>query len=161
MAKKVESKTSVFVDIANTLNLLPDEIKDLYERITIDTVNKYFDRMERELDQKGGKTLADKRVPYPPIYAKGKVYVRRTDWTSEIVDKKWGSEWGRKKKRAAGKRNFSLRPATYHDLAYIINYGHDGIAGTYFIANAWRRFRGWKGARNRKFHKEVNKLKGR
>lgn len=161
MGKDTSTAANIFVDLAAELTQMPQRIQNLYEEITIKTVDEYFDRMEKELDRDGGKTLADKRVSYPPVYVPHQLYIRQTDWRSDIVDKHWGSEWGRKKNRAAGKRNFSIRPATYHDLAYIINYGHDGIAGTYFIKNATHRFAGWESARDTAFKRAINKMRGK
>lgn len=160
--------TDTFEAIAKQLEKTPEVIQQTYDDVTKKVMDKYFDKMVIQLDKtSGSSTLNSKKTDYPPYYVPGKVYIRQLDWSNErpyvneALGKGWGSEWGRKKKRAAGKRNFSLRPATFHDLAYIINYGHDGISGTYFITTAWHNFIHWKGVRNTAFKKELNKLKRR
>jgi hypothetical protein len=69
--------------------------------------------------------------------------------------------------RASGKRNYSIAPATYKDLAYIIdagrgaNFSKSGIKvvqGSNFIKKAWRNSKSWKKKREIYFKVELDVL---
>ncbi len=151
-------KGNVFDRLAEIEKILPKEVEKAVREATEESVNKYGDRMYNALRATCGGTLR-KHMNEPE---KGwdkedkDKYVYITDWDNEtIVNKDQKKAFGQKEnvKRKKGKRNYSLRPATYHDLAWILNYGHavpkkDGtvtiIPPNYFISIAVKKKNGWK-----------------
>ena len=154
---------NVFERLAEGLQALPQQLQDIYEDKTIETVDTYFYNFAGDLrDTSGSESLNLKMTVYPPAYKKGKFYIRRLDWDDKtIVNVDQGKSYGAQKERERGrrKRNYSVYPATYHDLAYIINYGHDGIAGTYFIKKARRKLNRWEKKRDNEFRRALYKIK--
>lgn len=154
---------NVFERLAEGLQALPQQLQDIYEDKTIETVDTYFYNFAGDLrDTSGSESLNAKMTVYPARYEKGKAYIRDLDWDDKtIVNVDQGKSYGAQKKRIRerNKRNYSVYPATYHDLAYIINYGHDGIAGTYFIKKARRKLDRWENKRDNEFRKELYKIK--
>lgn len=154
---------NVFERLAEGLQALPEQIQDIYEDTTIEAVDTYFYKFASDLrDTSGSKSLNEKMTVYPPKYKKGEYYLRALDWDDKtIVNVDQGKSYGAQKKRIRerNKRNYSAYPATYHDLAYIINYGHGGKAGNAFITKAKHRAANWEKNRNTMFRKALHKIK--
>ena len=159
----------VFAYIAKEIQALPKTIKEEYVDITVQTVDEYFDKFAQNLRKTSGNAELNGKMevdnPYKP---KGNEYIRRLDWDDKtIVNEAQGKNWGtyRDKPRGKGKRNYSIVPATYHDLAYITNYGYidsitgERVQGNFFITKADRKLKKWKNARDRKFDKFLNTIK--
>lgn len=157
------SNPNVFEYLSQQLQALPQQLQDIYEDKTIETVDTYFYNFAGDLrDTSGSESLNAKMTVYPPAYKKGKFYVRRLDWDDKtIVNIDQGKSYGaqKKRKRESNKRNYSAYPATYHDLAYIINYGHGGKAGTYFIKKARHKLNHWEKKRDDEFRRALYKIK--
>ena len=164
-----DADKDVFEYLSQQLQALPQEIKKEYVDITVKTVDTYFATFERNLRSTSGSVELNKTMkvdkPYKPT---GDEYIRRLDWDDKtIVNEARGKKWGtyRDKPRAKGKRNYSIVPATYHDLAYITNYGYidsitgDRVQGNFFITKASRKLKKWKNSRDRKFDKYLNTIK--
>ncbi len=154
---------NVFEILAEQLQAMPDELQAIYEDVTIDTLATYFDKFAEDLKAtSGSRSLNAKMTKRPVIYEKGKYYIRRLDWDDKIiVNEDKGKSYGRDRARIRerNKRNYSVYPATYHDLAYIINYGQKGISGTYFIKRARRKLDRWENKRDNEFRKRLHGIK--
>lgn len=148
--KTIEDRNNVFDSLATHLTNLPADIQDAYETATIETVNDTFKILQRELITRSrSNTLNSKMYSTTPVYVEHKYYRVGVDWSDDLVNP--SRSYTRTVVRKPGKRNYSLHPATYHDLAYIINYGHGGVAGNYFIKQSMRRIKGWESVRDKKF----------
>lgn len=139
---------NVFDELAAAIGTLPDEIKEAFEQATIEEVDKSAEKLSAYLYANCGSTTLRQHSVDTKTLIPGVVYIRTVDWDDVTpVNELKGKSWGRykNKKRARGKRNYSIRPATCHDLAYIINSGQmntDGTTrrlGTYFITKGLRR----------------------
>lgn len=142
----------VFEEIAKKLNELPDDVVNAYKVASKKAINEAGKKLEINLKRGAGvgSKLSDKQ--YSQIIETKHSYTYEVDWANEfpkdVVNKNYGRDKDRP--RRAGKRNYSTAPATYHDLAYIINTGvvsDDGKtirAGTHFITKAWRNAKSWK-----------------
>ena len=159
----------VFEYLSAQIEALPQQIKQEYIDVTVKTVDNYFDKFARDLKNTSESDELNLRMkvddPYKP---KADVYVRRLDWDDKtIVNEAQGKRWGTYADRARGKRkrNYSIVPATYHDLAFIINYGHVDsrsgalITGNHFIERANKKLKRWKSKRDREFEKYLNRIK--
>lgn len=143
----------VFDELAKELNRLPEEIEQAYEEVVIQEVDKAGEKLNSYfIANSGSKTLNEHRIVESVLYKDNRVksYRVTVDWDDKTpVNELKGKSWGRdvKVKRRRGKRNYSIRPATTHDLAYIINYGEknaDGSVkrlGNYFITKGMRRIK--------------------
>lgn len=161
---------NVFDQLAKELNKLPEEIQEAYEEATIQQIDETYYKMYKNLERGSGSTRLNAHTVEEIVYIKGKYYERTVDWDDKrIVDDDNNVEWGKykDKPRARKKRNYSLRPATYHDLAYIMNYGRGANfsqssekirAGNYFITKATRNAKNWRKKRDKRFNEELNKL---
>ena len=161
---------TVFDRLAKELNKLPEEIQQAFEETTIKEINATAQKMQINLKRGSGNERLNNNMVEDTLYIKGKYYEKTIDWNDDkIVDEDVGIAWGKykDKPRARKKRNYSLRPATYHDLAYIINYGRGAnfsqssdkiVAGNYFITKATRNAKNWRTKRDKKFNEELNKL---
>lgn len=156
---------NIFDELAKRIEATPEAIKQEYESITINTVDKYFDKFEKKLKETSGdESLNSKMTVYEPEYESGSYYIRKLDWDDEtIVNVDKGKGYGQQAERVRerGKRNYSVYPATYHDLAYIINYGHGGKMGNNFIDRAKRSLKRWEKARDKKFEEYLDGIKGK
>lgn len=160
---------TVFDRLAKELNKLPEEIQQAFEETTIKQIDLTMETVVKKalIRGSGSQRLNDNMVEPKPLYIKGKYYERTIDWDDKkIVDDDLNVEWGKykDKPRARKKRNYSLRPATYHDLAYIINYGRGAnfsqssekiVAGNYFINKATRNAKNWRNKRDKNFRIEL------
>lgn len=163
----------VFDRLGNELVNTAEQLQEIYEKTTIQTIDDTAENMKKNLVRgSGSKSLNAHIVEPKPVYIKGQLYERTVDWSDEIVDKKYGTYADIP--RLPKKRNFSLRPATWHDLAYIINSGRVApfsqdnkkvviYAGNNFINKAVRNNKNWRKKRDKLFKQEVdllgNKLK--
>ena len=145
----------VFLDLADKLEDLPDQVENALITATKQAVNETGEKMELNL-KKGaqqteeGMQLADHQL-VANIIDDGKVYSYQIDWSPQLVNKP--NAYFAKKPRLPGKRNFSIAPATWHDLAYILDAGRVAnfsttgakiIAGTNFIKRARRNAKSWR-----------------
>lgn len=161
----------VFDRLGKGLIETTEQLQEIYEKTTIQTIDATAQNMRKNLIRgSGSKSLNAHIVEPKPVYIKGQLYERTVDWSDEIVDKSYGQYAD--KPRLPKKRNYSIRPATWHDLAYIINFGRVAnfskdnvkiIAGNNFINKAVRNNRNWRKKRDKLFKQEVdllgNKLK--
>ena len=154
----------VFDDLANMLNALPEQIKTAYEEATIEAIDSAADKFESDLRRMSGSNSLNATMETSVTHIPHEYYERAVDWNDQkIVNVDKGKNYGRDrtKPRASRKRNFSLRPATYHDLAYIINFGHSNgktfIAGNHFIDRAKRRIK-WKQEQEKLFTEKLDDL---
>lgn len=150
-------KMDVFERLANELSTLPERIQQAYEEASIRQVDIEANKLASFYVKNSESTTLNKQMYNKSSYLKGKYYIRTIDWDDNTpVNTLLGKGWGRdrNKPRAKGKRNYSIRPATSHDLAYIINYGHTDsktqkyIAGNSFITRGLRRIKGWQKRRD-------------
>lgn len=139
----------VFKELEQRLLQYGEDLQPEYEKAAIEEVKKAGKKLEEYLKQNSGsETLNNNMVVY-----KRKIegyYIYEIDWNNqkivnELLGKGYGDEADRP--RGRGKRNYSIRPATVHDLAYIIEHGEknaDGTTkrlGTYFIKKGMRRIK--------------------
>lgn len=158
---------NVFDELAAAIGTLPDEIKEAFEQATIEEVDKSAEKLSAYLYANCGSTTLRQHTVDMRTLVPGVVYVRTIGWddvtpVNELKGKSWGRD--KNKKRARGKRNYSVRPATCNDLAYIINSGQlnpDGTTrrlGTYFITKGVRRIKDTDKNINRNFAVKLQML---
>lgn len=144
----------VFTDLAKKLKDLPDQVQNAIITATKKAVNEAGEKMEINLKRGAGTDtkLANHQLP-AKITDNKYVYAYEVDWSDEIVNKNtsYPTEYA-EISRLGGKRNYSRAPATWHDLAYIIDEGHVApfsqtgvqiVAGTNFIKKARRNAKSW------------------
>lgn len=140
---------NVFDEIAEKIGVLANDVQNEYVEACIEETDKSADKLDAYFTANSNSSTLNSHKDLRTIKTKD-VYIRVVDWNDKlIVNELQGKSWGRdaRKERARGKRNFSVRPATVHDLAYIINYGEinsDGTTkrlGTYFITKGMRRIK--------------------
>ena len=133
----------VFDKLADALDDLAQELDEAYREATRIELIKAGDTLRDYLRANSGSASLNAQMS-TEILISGDYYAYTITWDdSLIVNVVEGKGYGRdrEKPRARGKRNYSIRPATYHDLAYIIDLGHDGIMGTRFIARGRNKIR--------------------
>ena len=145
----------VFELLEKRLIEMGEDLQPEYEKAVIEEVNRSADFFHNYLLQNSGSETLNKYMYDKPIKT-AVAYTREIDWDNNIIvneldDKKetvtagkgWGAQASRPREK--GKRNYSIAPATVHDLAYIIENGEknpDGTTqrlGTYFIKKGMRR----------------------
>ena len=145
----------VFKELEKSLLQLGANLQPEYEAAVIEEMDKSAIKLyDYFMQNSGSNTLNDNMVTYP---VKTKfTYTWVVDWDDKKIvnelkrkenskSKGWGQQAD--KPRGRGKRNYSIRPATVHDLAYIIEHGEknaDGTTkrlGTYFIKKGMRRLK--------------------
>lgn len=140
----------VFDRLATALDVLPKEIEDAYREATKTELIKAGNTFRDYLRANSGSASLNAQMS-TEIVISGDYYAYNITWDDTlIVNVAEGKGYGRdrEKPRARGKRNYSIRPATYHDLAYIINQGHNGIMGTRFIARGRNKIKNWRQKRD-------------
>lgn len=157
----------VFDVLAKELGTLAENIQDLYEKTTIEVIEETTQKMANNLSRTSdSQSLNDHMIVSEPVYIKGVLYQREIDWSNEIVDKTYGQYAD--VPRLPKKRNYSISPATWHDLAYIINYGRAAnfsttnvkiITGTYFVDRATRNAKHWRKKRDNKFRAKIDSIR--
>ena len=150
----------VFAKIAAELNVLPDKIQTAYEEACIESVDEAAVQLEKFYRKNSGSTtLNDHMLPLTKVEIPHVYYARDVDWDDETpVNKFKNKGYGRYRDtpRAARKRNYSKRPATTHDLAYIISVGHGGVVGNQFIKRGLRSIKNRFKKRDAKFKAKCN-----
>ncbi len=159
----------VFDKLAEELNLLGQEVQEIYEKCTVQEIRVAGSTLKKNLIRGAGKNTEistalvsrlNQNITEKEYFVKGRYYIVNIDWdTNKIVNTDLGMGYGKYAdvERSRKKRNYSIRPATYYDLAYIINYGRGVnfsgkndkiIAGNYFIQKAVRRISKWRDKRD-------------
>ena len=143
----------VFENLAEKLKRLPEELDKAYREVTQKEIKEAGDTMRDFFNANSGSASLNAQMTTEFVIS-GDYYAYNITWDDEIivnVDK--GNRYGRDrdKPRLRGKRNYSIRPATYHDLAYIINQGHGGVMGNRFIERGRNRVKKWKFKRDNAF----------
>ncbi len=161
----------VFERLSDELKKMPQEVVDLYKKITKEEVISTGKETARTLQQTSGSQSLNQHMTQESVVLDD-YYAYHISWDDSVsvnADKrKSGSHGGKREiQRESGKRNYTLRPATYHDLAYIIDFGHtvrfkDGktgfVEGNKFIQRAYKKIKGWKKRRDEKFVVEAQKI---
>ncbi len=145
----------VFDRLGKALEELPNELDDAYRSATKEELIKAGNTFRSALlATSGSKTLNEQMTSAFTFDDKNDYYAFDLTWDDTTpVNVLKGKSYGRDrdKPREHGKRNYSIRPATSHDLAYIINQGHDGIMGTRFIARGRNKIKDWRKKRDALF----------
>lgn len=152
--------SDVFEELSQMLSKLPEQIKEAYEEATIEAVNVCADKFEDDLRRMSGSTSLNANMITGAVERPHEYYERNVDWNDEkIVNVDKGKNYGQQaqKRRLSRKRNYSIRPATYHDLAYIINQGHGGVMGNRFIDRAKRRVK-LQAEQEKLFNKKLDEI---
>lgn len=140
----------VFDVLAEKLQSIPDEIADIYKETTIKAINEAGEKLEVNLKRGAGSEggLAKHLLPAKKTLSKFS-YTYEVDWSHDLIKPNYKP--AKERKRKAGKRDYRIAPATWHDLAYIVNSGvrsdedgHTIRPPTYFIKKAWRNAQRWK-----------------
>lgn len=174
------AEENVFDRLAKELNTLPNEIQELYEDATKQEIRVAGMTLRKNLIRGAGKNtnfgssliqqLNDNITKPKETFLKGQYYEVEVDWDDErLVNTDLGIKSGKYANipRARKKRNYSKVPATYKDLAYIINYGRGAnfsqsnekvIMGNFFVQKAVRSVKKWKVKRDLVFKTKLNVL---
>lgn len=137
----------VFKELEKKLVKYRDELQKEYENAVVEEVDKSAMKLYDYFMQNSGSETLNKHMVTKNVKTKFN-YTWDIDWDNNlIVNELEGKGWGQQadKPRERGKRNYSIKPATVHDLAYIIEYGEtnpNGTTkrlGTYFIKKGMRR----------------------
>ena len=173
------AEENVFDRLAKELNTLPNEIQEIYEDATKQEIRVAGNTLRKNLIRGAGKNTLmsqtlinnlNKNITEKETFIKGKYYEVEVDWDNErIVNTDLGIKTGTFANipRARKKRNYSRVPATYKDLAYIINYGRGAnysqsnekvIMGNFFVQKAVRSVKKWKVKRDLVFRTKLNVL---
>lgn len=150
-----------FERLSEIFNVLPEQIQEAYEEATIETIDKSAETLKTFLRSNSGSATLNAQMTENVHKIEHEYYEREITWDdTKIVNLEQGKGVGRdiSKPRAKGKRNFSLHPATYKDLAYIINHGHGGVAGNNFITRGVRRIRNWRKDRDIAFGRKLKEI---
>lgn len=139
--------SDVFEELAQNLDVLPEELEKMYQQSVIEEVDKDAEKLTRYFLANSGSETLNSNMFFSTTKIEGKLYIRTVDWNDKTpVNVMKGKSYGRdaNKPRNRGKRNYSIRPATTRDLAYIINYGQvkngkTRTLGNYFITKGMRR----------------------
>lgn len=150
-----------FERLSEIFNVLPGQIQEAYEEATIETIDQNAEKLKNFLRANSGSATLNAQMVENVRKTDHVYYEREITWDdTKIVNIEQGKGVGRdiNKPRAKGKRNFSLHPATYKDLAYIINHGHGGKSGNSFIQRGVRRISRWRKDRDIAFEKKLNEI---
>lgn len=150
----------VFDRLADALDELPRELDEAYRDATKTAIIQAGNTLRDYLLAHSGSAKLNAQMT-TEIVISGDYYAYNITWDdTTVVNVAEGKSYGRdrEKPRARGKRNYSIRPATYHDLAYIINQGHDGIIGTRFIARGRNKIRKWRQKRDELYRIRENAI---
>lgn len=160
----------VFDRLGVALKDLPDDLKNLYKKATKEAVISTGKEAKEFLKRNSGSQSLNEHIK-DEIVIDDDYIAYRIDWDDIEVNKdkrKGGYGTKHEIKRESGKRNYTLRPATYHDLAYIIDFGHtvhfkNGstgfVEGTRFIQRTYDQvIKGWKKRRDEQFIVEAQKI---
>lgn len=146
----------VFLDLAKKLENFPNAVSNALITATKKAVNEVGQKMELNLKRGAGidTELANHQLP-AKIIDNDRVYAYQIDWSDQLVNQP--NPINAQIPRLPKKRNFSKAPASWHDLAYIIDEGYVApysttgikvVAGTDFIKKARRNAKSWKEKRD-------------
>ena len=137
------------------LNDLPNVAHDLAIKATKEQIDKEKDKMQTFFVLNSGSQRLNEHMQVSK-YDNSYEYGYSVDWSDQKVNpipiKKYKIKSISRKK---GKRNYTIAPATWHDFAYIKNFGTDKIIGNYFINRAVRRLRNMDKRIDERFRKEI------
>lgn len=142
-----------FDRLTENLRKVSQEIMNAYKEATLTEIKSAGDTFAQTLRATSGSDELNAQMDTSIVVTDNFISYDIT-WDDElIVNIEHGKSYGRDrdKPRERGKRNYSIRPATYHDLAYIINDGQKGFIGTKFINRARNKIRGWRKKRDALF----------
>ena len=161
---------SVWDKIGEKINALPKQVETAFLDATEQALTEEGENLYKNLkfDQKYAMHPKGNLDAHLVDYGlkKGAItYTYEVDWSDELVRQRKGVK--KERTRAVGKRDYGVAPATWRDLAYILNYGSTNAsgyhAGTYFITKAMRNAKKWKKKQESKFKLNLdllaNKLK--
>lgn len=143
----------VFDRLSEALTKLPEELDKAYREVTQKEIKEAGDTMRDFFKANSGSASLNAQMTTEFII-NGDYYAYNITWDDElIVNVQQGKSYGRDrdKPRERGKRNYSIRPATYHDLAYIINQGEKGFMGKRFIQRGRNKVKKWRLKRDNAF----------
>ena len=157
--QRVKDMDDVFLELADKLKELPEQLENGLIKATKKAVDKAIGKMAMNLKNGAPKFIADHQLPAQNVADSDYYYAYKIDWENKVVNTekfgwKYPSSWA-DRPRLSGKRNFSIAPATYADLAYIIDAGYITplftktgeseriVAGTNFIKKARRNAKSW------------------
>lgn len=143
----------VFDRLSEALTKLPEELDKAYREVTQKEIKEAGDTMRDFFKANSGSTSLNAQMT-TEFVINGDYYAYNITWDDElIVNVQQGKSYGRDrdKPRERGKRNYSIRPATYHDLAYIINQGEKGFMGKRFIQRGRNKVKKWRLKRDNAF----------
>lgn len=143
----------VFDRLSEALTKLPEELDKAYREVTQKEIKEAGDTMRDFFNANSGSASLNAQMTTEFII-NGDYYAYNITWDDElIVNVQQGKSYGRDrdKPRKRGKRNYSIRPATYHDLAYIINQGEKGFMGKRFIQRGRNKVKKWRLKRDNAF----------
>lgn len=146
----------VFDVLAEKLKAIPDEVSVAYKEASIKAINEAGDKLKNQVKNTSPSAKLADHIK-TNIYHTNYFYTYEVDWSDELVNPNHIPATERVRK--AGKRDYRIAPATWHDLAYILNTGvksdNDGHTikpPTYFITRAWRNAKTWKTKRDLYFN---------
>jgi|GEM_PF-5849405 len=140
----------------NFLNELPDVALKIATEATKVTIDKEKAKLQNFLIYNSGSEKLNNQMIVTKIDDNNS-YGYVIDWSNQKVNPSPTRKYVRRKviKRAKGKRNYSIAPATYHDLAWILNYGTEKKVGNYFITRGVRRLKGLDRRIESQFRKDI------
>lgn len=137
-----------FDKLAEELGVLPEEIEEAYLQATEKALNEEGRKLYQNL-KKSGTSELDNHLEDKGLAKTKNTYTYEVDWSEELVNPNRKPRTERV--RQPGKRDYGVAPATWRDLAFIINFGrrsdednHTIVAGNNFITKAWRNAKKWK-----------------
>lgn len=158
---------SVWDKIGKKINALPKQVETAFLDATEEALTEEGQKLYQNL-QKSGSSSLNAHLDNKGL-TKGKIlYTYEVEWSDELVNP--NRKIKRERTRQAGKRDYGVAPATWNDLAYIINYGTKSDdtgktikEGNFFITKAMRNAKKWKKKQESKFKLNLdllaNKLK--
>lgn len=153
----------VFDVLAKKLEQLPDEVAEAYKQASIKAINEAGDKLNVNLTRTSPSERLKNHLLPPKVTTTKFAHTYEVDWSNELVNPSATPRIERKRK--AGKRDYGVAPATWHDLAYILDAGvrSDETGNTIkpptnFIKKAWRNAKTWKKKRDRYFDTKLAEL---
>lgn len=158
----------VLLELADKLKKLPEELEEGLIKATKKAVDEAIGKMYINLKNGSPKDLAEHQLPAKLVSDNDNYYSYVIDWDDTNVNEKTNYPTiFASRPRLSGKRNFSIAPAKWHDLAYIIDSGRVAafsttntkiVAGTNFIKKARRNAKSWTKKRDLYATEELIKI---
>lgn len=149
----------VFNVLAEKLKVLPDEVAEAYKETSIRAINEAGDKLKNQVKNTSPSAALANHIK-TDIRHTNYFYTYEVDWSHDLIRPNYTPI--KERKRKAGKRDYRIAPATWHDLAYILNAGvrsdedgHTIKPPTYFITKAWRNAKNWKNKRDLYFNTKL------